>query len=164
MTMPPVHQRRRAPKPEQLRAWRSFIETSEAVRAAIGSRLLADTGLSMGDYGVLLALSEAQDNRLSSSKLADSIHWERSRLSHHLGRMERRGLVERHGGATDNRSTEVTLTAAGTAAFRKATGPHLRVVQEYFVDALTPEQLSSMERAAQALQAHLDGVADQPRA
>ena len=77
---------------------------------------------------------------MRSSELAAGIGWERSRLSHHLGRMERRGLVRREECATDNRGAEVVLSTAGAEAFRAATVPHLRAVRELFVDALTPEQ------------------------
>src|SRR4051794_24269151 len=79
----------------ELATWRGFIETAEQLRAVLGGRLREDSGLSEGDYGVLLALSEAEGRRMRSSALATHIGWERSRLSHHLGRMERRGLVAR---------------------------------------------------------------------
>ncbi|RIJ76334.1 MarR family transcriptional regulator [Nakamurella silvestris] len=156
-------QRRRSPDPAQLRAWRAYIETAQVVRSTIGSQLLADSGLSNGDYAVLLALSEAPGHRLRSTPLARAIHWERSRLSHHLGRMERRELISREGSATDNRGAEIVLTPSGTTAFRRATVPHLRLVQELFVDALSAEQLAALEDASRALGRHLqerlDGTA-----
>ncbi|MCR6489562.1 MarR family transcriptional regulator [Amycolatopsis sp. OK19-0408] len=147
--------KRRLPTTEELRVWRGFIETAEALRAELGSRLQADCGLSPGDYSVLLALSEADGQRLRSSQLAEGVGWERSRLSHHLGRMERRGLVRREECLTDNRGAEVVLTAEGATAFRGATVPHLTAVRELFVDALTPEQLAAAGEIAAALRAQL---------
>ncbi|VVJ18128.1 Transcriptional regulator [Amycolatopsis camponoti] len=147
--------RRVLPTTEELRVWRGFIETAEALRAELGARLQAECALSPGDYAVLLALSEADGRRLRSSQLADDIGWERSRLSHHLGRMEKRGLLRREECRTDNRGAEVVLTTEGSAAFRGATVPHLTAVRELFVDALTPEQLTAAGEVAAALRAKL---------
>jgi DNA-binding MarR family transcriptional regulator len=148
---------RRFPNRGELRDWRAFIEAAEAVNARMSARLLSDSGLSPGDYKVLLALSEAEGGRMRSSGLAAAIDWERSRLSHHLGRMERRGLIRRENSAADSRGAEVVLEERGAAAFHGATVPHLRAIRELFVDALTPEQVSAVGGIARALRAHLGG-------
>lgn len=148
--------RRILPTSEQLRIWRDFIETADALRARLGAQLQDESGLSRGDYAVLLALSEATDHRLRPSDLALRIGWERSRLSHHLGRMERRELIRREECATDTRGAEVVLTDTGATAFRAATVPHLRAIRELFVDALTPEQLEAAGELAASLRGHLD--------
>src|SRR4051812_34955961 len=146
---------RKLPTREELRTWREFIETTQALNALLAARLYSDTGLSPGDYAVLLALSEATDNRLRSSELATRIGWERSRLSHHLGRMQRRQLIRREECATDSRGAEVVLEPAGAEAFHRATVPHLRAVRELFVDALTADQLAAAGELAAALRDHL---------
>src|SRR5262245_53497630 len=146
-----TRRKRRLPTAEKLRIWRTYIETAEALRAELTSRLQSDTTLSLGDYGVLLALSEAPGQRLRSSELAAAVGWERSRLSHHLGRMERRGLIRREDCATDSRGAEIVLSTAGSEAFRAATFPHLSAVRELFIDALTPDQLAAAGAIATAL-------------
>ena len=151
---------RRFPTRDELRIWRDFIETGDALRAEMAARLQRDSGLSTGDYAVLLALSEADGTRLRSSRLAAHIGWERSRLSHHLGRMERRGLIRREECATDSRGAEVVLTPAGDASFRAANRPHLRDIREIFVDALTPAQLAAAGEIAAALREHLSASLD----
>jgi DNA-binding MarR family transcriptional regulator len=148
--------RRILPTTDQLRIWRDFIETADALRTQLGARLQDESGLSRGDYAVLLALTEAAEERLRPSDLASRIGWERSRLSHHLGRMERRGLIRREECATDSRGADVVLTPAGAAAFHDATIPHLRAIRELFVDALTPEQLAAAGDLASALRSHLN--------
>ncbi len=150
---------RQSPTAEQLRVWRSFVETSERMRARVGSRLQAESGVSTGDYAVLLALSEAPGKRLRSSALAERIEWERSRLSHHLGRMEQRGLIERQNCTTDNRGAEIVLKAEGAALFRRASAPHLHTIQRSVVEALTDDQLSALDDAMQSLGEHLDSIA-----
>jgi DNA-binding MarR family transcriptional regulator len=150
-----TRRKRQLPTTEQLRDWRDFIETAEALRSALAARLQQECALSPGDYAVLLALSEAPGRRLRSSDLAAAIDWERSRLSHHLGRMERRGLIRREECATDSRGAEIVLDPPGADAFRAATVPHLRAVRELFVDALTPRQLAAAGEVARAIRAGL---------
>ncbi|MFF7472965.1 MarR family transcriptional regulator [Streptomyces sp. NPDC008092] len=147
--------RREFPTPEELRIWRDFIETTEALRAELSSRLQRESALSPGDYAVLLALREADGRRLRSSELAARVGWERSRLSHQIGRMERRGLLRREECVTDSRGAEVVLTAEGAEAFRNASLPHLRAVRELFVAALTPDQLAAAQQITTALRNHL---------
>jgi DNA-binding MarR family transcriptional regulator len=140
---------------EQLATWRGFIETAEQLRSTLAARLQTESGLSSGDYVVLLSLDEAAGHRMRSSALAEHMGWERSRLSHHLGRMERRGFIEREACATDSRGAEIVATAAGLGAFRRASVPHLRAVRELFIDALTRDQLGAVEDLTAALQARL---------
>jgi DNA-binding MarR family transcriptional regulator len=139
----------------ELAVWRSLLDTTAELRRILGARLLQESRLSPADYQVLLALSETDRRRLRSSELAARIDWERSRLSHHLGRMERRGLIRRDDCATDSRGAEVSLTADGAGAFRRATAPHMRAIKKHFADALTPEQFEALADVLQALQNHL---------
>jgi DNA-binding MarR family transcriptional regulator len=139
----------------ELAIWRGLIDTTTELRRILGAQLLQDSGLSPADYQVLLALSEADGRRQRSSELAASIDWERSRLSHHLARMERRGLIRRDECATDSRGAEVSLTDEGAGMFRGATAPHVRAIKKHFADALTPEQFEALADVVQALQNHL---------
>ncbi|MGV9237572.1 MarR family winged helix-turn-helix transcriptional regulator [Streptomyces nigra] len=143
--------RRAYPTTEELRIWRDFIETAQALRTELAARLQKDSALSPGDYGTLLALSEADGRRLRPSALARTLGWERSRLSHQLGRMERRGLVRREECATDSRGAEVVLTDEGARAFRAAALPHLIAIRELFVAPLTPEQITAVGDALATL-------------
>jgi len=146
---------RRSPTADELAVWRDFVETTAHLRSVIESRMQADSALSAGDYAVLLALTEASAHRMRSSELAAHIDWERSRLSHHLGRMEKRGLISREDCATDNRGAEIVLAPEGAAAFRRASPSHLHDIQQLFVDALTPDQLDAVGEITRALREHL---------
>ena len=147
--------RRRFLTKEELRIWREYIETADALRARLSRRMQRESALSPGDYAVLLALTESGDRRLRSSELASTIGWERSRLSHQLGRMEQRGLIRREECLDDSRGAEVVLVEAGAEAFRRATVPHLVAVRELFIDALSPEQLASVDLLTSSLRTHL---------
>jgi DNA-binding MarR family transcriptional regulator len=146
---------RRLPTKQELATWRAFIETTEHLKSALAARLQTESDLSPSDYAVLLALHDVDDHRLRSSALAEHIGWQRSRLSHHLARMERRGLIDRQECSTDSRGAEIVLTAAGHAAFRRATAPHLRAIRELFIEALTPDQLTTIQDVTTALQGQL---------
>jgi DNA-binding MarR family transcriptional regulator len=139
----------------ELRIWRDFIETVQALSLRLDGRLQSESSLSQGDYQVLLALSEAGGHRMRPSELAAVIGWERSRLSHHLRRMEKRGLIGRDPFAADGRGAEVVLAGPGSDCFRRATIPHLRAVRELFIDALSPEQLADADDIASTLRRHL---------
>jgi DNA-binding MarR family transcriptional regulator len=138
----------------ELATWRSLVERTDELRWVLGAQL-QESGLSPADYQVLLALAEAAGRRLRSSELAANIDWERSRLSHHLGRMERRGLIRRDDCATDSRGAEISLTDEGAGSFRRATAPHMRAIKKFFADALTLEQLAALDDVLHALQHHL---------
>ena len=146
---------RTVPTAEQLSIWRDFIETTSRLQTRLTARLQTDAALSPGDYAVLLSLSEADGRRQRPSDLAATISWERSRLSHHLARMERRGLIRREDCATDTRGAEVSMTEEGAQAFRRATLPHLRAIHELFVDALTPQQFAAVAEITESLRDRL---------
>lgn len=150
---------RTMPTREQLRIWRDYIETANTLRARLDSRLQSESSLSAGDYQVLLALTEAPQKTLRSSELATLIGWERSRLSHHLGRMEKRHLIRRVPCADDVHGVDVIATESGRATFRAGSVPHLRAVRELFIDALTPEQFAHLDDISAGLRRHLGGDA-----
>jgi DNA-binding MarR family transcriptional regulator len=139
----------------ELAVWRALVDTTAELRRVLATQLVQETNLSPADYQVLLALSEATGRRMRSSELAASIDWGRSRLSHHLARMERRGLIRRDDCATDSRGAEIALTDDGARMFRGATAPHTKAIKKYFADALTPEQFAALAEILRALQDHL---------
>ncbi len=139
---------------EELAVWRSLVDTTDELRRRLNAQLAQDSQLSAGDYAVLLALSEAADRRLRSSELAATMDWERSRLSHHLGRMEKRGLIAREDCATDSRGAEVLMTDEGATAFRNATTPHTRAIKQHFADALSPAQFDALAGVLRSINDH----------
>lgn len=137
------------------RAWRGFLDMSTLLRAKLGSDLQRETGMSDADYTVLVHLSEAPGGRLRPCDLGAGIQWEKSRLSHHIGRMEQRGLVRRVPCTTDNRGAWVTITAAGRRAIEKAAPRHLEHVRAAFFDVVTPAQLDVLAEISEAVLARL---------
>jgi DNA-binding MarR family transcriptional regulator len=142
---------------QELLVWRALLDTTTELKRLLSAQL-QEVELSSGDYSVLLALTEASGRTLRSSELADAIDWERSRLSHHLGRMERRGLLRRDECPGDNRGALVVLTDDGASALRRASGPHLRSIKHYFADALNTDQVENLGDVLSSIRAHLDDL------
>jgi DNA-binding MarR family transcriptional regulator len=106
------------------------------------NRELQDTfGLSLTDYHVLVAISEAPDTRLRMFEIVDR---QQSRLSHHLSRMQRRGLLDREPCPTDGRGSFVVLTDADRAAIEQAAPTHVNTVRGLVFDGLSPDQLAAL--------------------
>ncbi|GAA3346389.1 MarR family winged helix-turn-helix transcriptional regulator [Amorphoplanes nipponensis] len=144
--------------PAELRAWRALIEITPLLRRHLDRLLQADSGLSGTDYPVLVVLHERGSEPIRSTELAEVIGWEQSRLSHHLSRMEKRGLIRRSRHRSDSRGAEVTLTEEGRAGFLLAARGHSRAVREHFADVLTAAQLTSLADIMETLKRHLDAA------
>ncbi|PZE37789.1 MarR family winged helix-turn-helix transcriptional regulator [Curtobacterium sp. MCPF17_031] len=147
---------KRSMRASELAVWRDYVETADRVKRTLAAAFQETSGISPGDYSVMLALSEAPDRTLRSSDLAVVVGWERSRLSHHLRRMEARQLVLRAAVGGDARGAAITLSPTGAGVFRSSSAAHLRVVRDVFVDAFTAEQLEDMRVLTAALHRHLD--------
>ncbi|MFF2941751.1 MarR family winged helix-turn-helix transcriptional regulator [Streptomyces niveus] len=125
------------------RAWQAYRRMFLLLNAQLARDLAQDSGLSDADYDVLSALRASPDRRRRVSELADRMLWSRSRLSHHLARMQQRGLVVREECATDGRGAVVVLTDEGTRTIEQAAPPHVESVRRHFIDLLSPEQIEA---------------------
>lgn len=125
-------------------AWRGLLQMNQQLLARLNRNLVVESGVSDGDYGILVALSEAPEQRLRAFELARSLMWEKSRLSHQLTRMERRGLVRREECTTDARGAFVVITDAGRTTIEAAAPRHVEHVRRWFVDALSSQQLDAL--------------------
>jgi DNA-binding MarR family transcriptional regulator len=130
--------------------------------AALNRQLSRDSNLSTADYAVLVQLSESEGEKLRARDMVVAIGWEKSRLSHHIRRMETRRLVGREECPTDGRGAFITLTPAGRTAIEQAAPGHVDAVRSYFIDLLTPAQLESFAEIAEKIGARLqaDGCAE----
>ena len=137
-------------------AWRSLLRMTAQLDAHLNRQLQDSSGLSKADYDVLVPLSEAPDARLRVFEVAAALCWEQSRLSHHLGRMQKRGLVQREGCASDRRGAHVVLTAAGRAAIERAAPSHAETVLSLVFDGATAEQVAALTELAEQVLRRLD--------
>jgi DNA-binding MarR family transcriptional regulator len=130
------------------RAWRAYTQMDRRLNRVLGQRLTRDSGLSWADYELLVPLSEAPGEQLRARDLARTVDWEKSRLSHHLSRMQQRGLVERRECPTDARGAFIRLTRAGRRAIEAAAPQHVAAVRDSFIDLLSARELDVMTTIA----------------
>lgn len=140
-------------------AWQAVRDLGQPLWAALGRDLLRESGLSMADYHVLVVLSDTGAGSLPYRELACTTGWEKSRLSHQITRMERRGLVERHGCSDDGRAATITLTDEGRRVIEAAAPGHVAAVRKYLIDHLTDEQIGVLIEVAGQVSA---AVGDEP--
>lgn len=126
----------------ELRAWRTYVESSWALHTRLEDDLRAMTGLSMSDYHVLVVLSEAPEHRLRMGELADRLVFSPSRITYQINQMTKRGLVRKQACSSDGRGQEAVLTDAGLAALVDAAPKHLATVRDSFIDHVEPSELA----------------------
>ena len=131
---------------EEQRTWRAFVRLQARLSAELNRQLQATAGLSLADYEVLVLLTDVEEGRLRPYEMQKTLDWEQSRLSHHLGRMQRRGLVQREECASDGRGAYIALTDAGREAITNAAPDHVETVRRLFFDALSPTQVTALRR------------------
>lgn len=142
---------------EQQAQWRAFRDGNALLNDVLARELDADSGLSLGEYEVLVRLSEAPGRTMRMSELADGLAHSRSRLTHTIRRMEAAGLVERTACREDARGVNATMTEAGWERLVAAAPGHVRAVREHLVDVLTADQLEALGSAMQAVTDALRG-------
>jgi DNA-binding MarR family transcriptional regulator len=123
----------------------------------IARDLNKDSGLSETDYDVLSTLSEKPDGRWRARDLAAQLLWSTSRLAHHVGRMEQRGLVARQPCPGDARGALFSLTEQGRAALDQAAPLHVASVRRHIIDLLTPGEIAALDTIAGKVITHLAG-------
>jgi len=142
---------------EAQQLWRRWLRLNALLPGVLHRELQADAGLSLPDFDVLVQLTDSPEGRVRVSDLARGLHWERSRVSHHITRMERRGLVRREECRDDGRGAWVVLTEQGRAVIEQAAPAHVATVRRLVFDALTPQEAQVMAEVIEKVLARLEG-------
>lgn len=129
---------------QEQRAWRSLMAMQQGLSEFIERQLRSLYGLSSADFQVLAHLSEASEGRLRSFELTQRLHWEKSRLSQHLGRMQNRGLVSRERCLDDQRGAVVAITCRGRELIEAAAPRHVADVRSVLIDHLSATELAML--------------------
>jgi DNA-binding MarR family transcriptional regulator len=135
------------PDPAQLAAWRLLLEAHATVTELLEHELLAERGLALNRYDVLLNLAEAPGGRLRMQELSASVLLSKSGLSRLVDRMVEAGLVRRERCQDDRRGWFAVLTDQGRSALRRAAPVHLRGIQQHFTRHLDPDEVAVLAAA-----------------
>ncbi|WP_335970255.1 MarR family winged helix-turn-helix transcriptional regulator [Streptomyces sp. CA2R106] len=146
----------RALEPEDWEFWNVWMRAQRLLTRELERGLQSDCDISKAEFSVLVTLWQATGREVRVGELAESLDWDKSRVSHQLTRMEKRGFVERTRYGADGRRAGVGLTAEGRRAAQSAVLVHGRNIRRHFLDPLPPEQASAIrewsERAVDRLE------------
>lgn len=138
----------------EMRAWRGYIETIGDLENALEGDL-AEVGLTVGDYQVLVYLSEREDSRMRMCDLAELLHLSPSGLTRRLDGLVKMGAVTRTPSPQDRRASLAVLTPRGRRLLEKVAPRHVMSVRRHFIDALTPQQIDVLGDVFEALSRRL---------
>ena len=141
---------------DEQRAWRGFLRTYAQVQSRLRRQLQRDTNLSLADYEVLVSLSESPEPALRPFRIGIALHWEKSRLSHQLTRMEKRGLLTIESCADDGRGALVMISQLGREAIEAAAPLHVAEVRRAFLDGLGSHEITELVEIFDGLARHLE--------
>jgi DNA-binding MarR family transcriptional regulator len=132
----------------ELRVWHAFRLMHEDVLGRVDRDIQA-AGLSGPEFGVLSRLGAFGKGEMRQQALANSMGWDKSRLSHQLTRMQRRALIERH--PIDSGAVLVVLTDHGREKLDAARPVHAESVRRNLLSRLTQEQIDTIVRVSNLL-------------
>jgi DNA-binding MarR family transcriptional regulator len=148
---------------EEQHVWRGWLKLNAELSATLQRELQDDAGLSMSDFDVLVHLTDEPAGRIRVTDLARVLFWERSRVSHHVTRMERRGLVERVECPEDGRGAFIAVTAAGRSAIERAAPGHVGTVRRLVFDVLGAAEVEQLGATVHKLLDRMDSAAEPVR-
>ncbi len=143
-------------QPAEQDAWRAYIEVQGDLINAI-ERDLTDHHLTLGDYQVLVYLSEAEEHSMRMCDLADVLQLSPSGLTRRLDRLVAGGFVARQGSRDDRRVMMGSLTETGRDLLERTAPHHVDSVRRRIFDHLDESQVAAMTSIFTAIAA---GLAD----
>jgi len=144
---------------EEQRTWRGLVQLILELQSEQEHALVDAHGITEGEYGVLVSLSEAQDRRLRMCDLAATLRLSPSGLTRRIDGLAKQGFVTREASSCDRRSMYAVLTDAGMAKLESAAPTHVQAVRRSLIDHLSPEEIRTLgdvldrARASRALAA-----------
>ncbi len=141
-------------------AWIALAKVLTWLPQRLDAQLQRDAGLSHAEYQVLSWLSMSEGRSARMSLVAARATVSLSHLSRVVGRMERRGWVERRPDPDDGRATLAVLTPEGWEKVVATAPGHVAEVRRLVLDPLTPEQVAGLGSALEQLVAALAPAGD----
>src|SRR5882672_12889677 len=127
--------------------WRSLVELLLRLPRVLDENFAREAKVSMTDYSVLVALSEAPAGELRMGELAEATALSRSRTTRVVDDLVRRSLVTRRKCEQDGRSALATLTPQGAAVLAAVYPGHLARVRSLVLDHMTRSEMRTMAQA-----------------
>ena len=125
-------------------AWGALLQVHAAVVPVLDRMLLAEAGMPLRFYDVLLELAAAPERRLRMTELAERVVLSRTRVSRLVEEMIAAGLLIREQNPQDGRSAYATLTDLGLRRYRRAAPTYLAGIEEHFANRLSDRELQGL--------------------
>jgi DNA-binding MarR family transcriptional regulator len=133
-------------EPDGTAAWAALLRAHAAVVPKL-ERRVAETGLPLSWYDVLLELNAAPHRRLRMSELGSRVVLSRERVSRVVDELARAGLVARERNPEDKRSVFAVLTPAGRDRLRAAAPDYLAGIERHFTSHLSADEARTITAA-----------------
>jgi len=137
------------------KAWRAFHKIGTSLLPHLGRQISNHSGISAAEYIVLVALSELTVPNVNLNRLAQSLGWEISRMSHQISRMEEGGLVKKTRSSTDSRCFDVSITAKGRKIAESAISLQSKEINHCFSEVLTQDQMNALIEISEVISKHM---------
>jgi DNA-binding MarR family transcriptional regulator len=137
------------------KVWRQLLTVECRLKERLDQELRTGAGLTLGEYEVLVHLSEAPAGALRMSELASRLLLSRSGLTRRVDGLVQEGLVARQPCGDDGRGAMAVLTPSGLERLEQAAPVHVEGIRRYLIDPVNgsagPEGFAGLARV-------LDGI------
>jgi DNA-binding MarR family transcriptional regulator len=136
---------------DQQSSWRALVVGVTLLFDRLDEDLQREFDLSLGEYEILVRLSERPGRRMRMAQLAEALAHSRSRVTHTVARMQNAGLVQRSQSPEDGRGIVCSLTEHGYDVLVAAAHVHVTGVREHLVDLASTEDFLALGRVMNAV-------------
>lgn len=127
--------------------WFAWKRAHEVLRTRVAEDVRSATGLSDPDVAILIHAADV-DGAIRQNQLALVLGWDRTRLSHHLSRMQERGFITRRRVAG---GVEVQVTGAGHVVVATAQPVHAAAVRQHLFEPFTEAEVQHLREALERI-------------
>jgi MarR family 2-MHQ and catechol resistance regulon transcriptional repressor len=139
-----------------------LIGAHSALTRALNARLVAEHGLTLNEYEVLLLLARAPDQAMRRVDLAHEVRLSPSGVTRLLDRLEAAGLVGKRHCETDARVSYAELTAAGMAKLEACAPDQVAAAERLLGERFDDDEIASLVELLGRLSAPADDDCQPP--
>ena len=129
------------PDPHFLKILRPLVEAYQAF-LQVSDRHIASLGLTRGQFDVIVSLGRTEGLRCTD--IANETLVTKGTLTGVLTRLEKKKLVLRTQNPLDRRGQIIRLTPSGEEIYEKVFPRHIRHLEQYFNQSLTPGEMDML--------------------
>jgi MarR family 2-MHQ and catechol resistance regulon transcriptional repressor len=120
-----------------------FVEAYAGLTALLSAQI-AEHGLGMVDFEVLMRLARSEGGELRMTDLSAQTGLSTSGVTRVVDRLERDELAGRRACPTDRRGSFTVITDKGREKILTVLPDHLALIDKWFIKPLGPEQMQQM--------------------